>query len=136
MLISKCIRLNRFSKEIKKNISIILHRSINDCRIGVVTVSGVDISRDLAYAKIYVTFLDKNKEVEIRNGVCVLQSASGFIRCLLSRFMRLRIVPKLVFIYDQSLIEGMRMCSLITRVVKRDMDLHNGFIDGNNGLFR
>lgn len=73
------------------------------------TVSGVEMSRDLAYAKVYVTFLNDKDEAAVKAGIKALQEASGFIRSLLGKAMRLRIVPELTFFYDNSLVEGMRM---------------------------
>ncbi len=73
------------------------------------TVSGVEMSRDLAYAKVFVTFLNDQDEAAVKNGIKALQEASGFIRSLLGKAMRLRIVPELTFFYDNSLVEGMRM---------------------------
>ena len=71
------------------------------------TVSGVEMSRDLAYAKVYVTFLNDKDEDAVKAGIKALQEASGFIRSLLGKAMRLRIVPELTFFYDNSLVEGM-----------------------------
>ena len=56
----------------------------------------------------------------VKNGIKALQEASGFIRSLLGKAMRLRIVPELTFFYDNSLVEGMRMSNLVTSVVKHD----------------
>ncbi|AKC60282.1 30S ribosome-binding factor RbfA [Blochmannia endosymbiont of Camponotus (Colobopsis) obliquus] len=118
-------RIRRFAHEIKKHIAVILQRDVNDYRVGVVTVSGVDVSRDLVYAKVFVTFLDKSKDIDIKHGICVLQIASGFIRHALSKVMCLRIVPNLIFVYDTSLVEGIRMSNLITQVTRRDIELQN-----------
>ncbi len=93
-----------------KEIAIILQREIKDPRLGMMTtVSGVEMSRDLAYAKVYVTFLNDKDEAAVKAGIKALQEASGFIRSLLGKAMRLRIVPELTFFYDNSLVEGMRM---------------------------
>ncbi len=103
----------------KKEIAIILQREIKDPRLGMMTtVSGVEMSRDLAYAKVYVTFLNDKDEAAVKAGIKALQEASGFIRSLLGKAMRLRIVPELTFFYDNSLVEGMRMSNLVTSVVK------------------
>ena len=89
-----------------------------------VTVSGVEVSRDLAYAKVFVTFLNDKDEDAVKQGVKALQDASGFIRTLLGKAMRLRIVPELTFFYDNSLVEGMRMSNLVTSVVNKDNERH------------
>lgn len=114
-------RPQRVAQEIKKEVAIILLREIKDPRLGVMTtVSGVEVSRDLAYAKVYVTFLDDKNDMQIKMALKVLHDASGYIRSLLAKAMRLRIVPELSFFYDRSLVEGMRMSNLVTEVVKQD----------------
>jgi len=116
-------RPQRVSQELQKEIAMILQREIKDPRLGMmVTVSGVEVSRDLAYAKVFVTFLNDQDEEAVKNGLKALKEASGYIRTLLGKAMRLRIVPELTFFYDNSLIEGMRMSNLVTNVVKKDVE--------------
>lgn len=55
----------------------------------------------------------------VANGLTALNEAAGFIRSLLGKAMRLRIVPELTFAYDNSLVEGMRMSNLVSNVVKK-----------------
>ncbi len=116
-------RPQRVSQELQKEIAIILQREIKDPRLGMmVTVSGVEVSRDLAYAKVFVTFLNDQDEEAVKNGLKALKEASGYIRILLGKAMRLRIVPELTFFYDNSLIEGMRMSNLVSNVIKNDAE--------------
>ncbi|CNI67734.1 MULTISPECIES: 30S ribosome-binding factor RbfA [Yersinia] len=119
-------RSQRVSQEMQKEIALILQREIKDPRVGMATVSGIELSRDLAYAKVFVTFLnvltDKADPDTVKNGIKALQDASGYIRTLLGKAMRLRIVPELTFAYDNSLIEGMRMSNLVTNVIKNDVE--------------
>ncbi|NIY47669.1 30S ribosome-binding factor RbfA [Cedecea colo] len=114
-------RPQRVSQELQKEIAIILQREIKDPRLGMMTtVSGVEVSRDLAYAKVFVTFLNDKDEDAIKEGIKVLQDASGYIRTLIGKAMRLRIVPELTFFYDNSLVEGMRMSNLVSNVIRND----------------
>ena len=120
-------RTQRVSQEMQKEIAIILQREVKDPRVGMATVSGVEVSRDLAYAKVFVTFLDvlttdNHAPDRVKNGIKALQDASGFIRTLIGKAMRLRVVPELTFAYDNSLVEGMRMSNLVTNVVKNDAE--------------
>lgn len=116
-------RPQRVAQELQKEVAIILQREIKDPRLGMmVTVSGVEVSRDLAYAKVFVTFLNDKDEEAVQNGLKALKEASGYIRSLLGKAMRLRIVPELTFFYDNSLIEGMRMSNLVSSVVKNDAE--------------
>lgn len=114
-------RSQRVAQELQKEIALIIQREIKDPRLGLmVTVSGVELSRDLAYAKVFVTFLNDDDAEFVKEGIKALQDASGFIRSLLGKAMRLRIVPELTFFYDNSLVEGMRMSNLVTNVVRQD----------------
>ncbi|CBJ79519.1 ribosome-binding factor, role in processing of 10S rRNA [Xenorhabdus bovienii str. Jollieti] len=117
-------RTQRVAQEMQKEIAIILQREVKDPRIGMATVSGVEVSRDLAYAKVFVTFLNvlvEGQDSDMVNvGIKALNEASGFIRSLLGKAMRLRVIPELTFSYDSSLVDGMRMSNLVTKVVKND----------------
>ncbi|ACL32295.1 30S ribosome-binding factor RbfA [Glaesserella parasuis] len=115
-------RADRVAQELQKEIAIILQREVKDPRIGMVTVSDVEISRDLAYAKVFVTFLFDSDESAVERGLEGLNKASGYIRTLVGKAMRLRIVPELRFVYDQSLVEGMRMSNLVTNVIRKDQE--------------
>jgi ribosome-binding factor A len=113
-------RSSRVGHELQKEIAIILQREIKDPRLGMVTVSGVDISRDLSYAKVFVTFLNDEDPQVIEQGLNVLNDAKGYIRTLIGKAMRLRIIPEIKFFYDESLVKGMQMSSLVSDVIKQD----------------
>lgn len=113
-------RADRVAQELQKEVAVILQREVKDPRIGMVTVSDVEISRDLAYAKVFVTFLFDNDEDVVKRGLEGLEKASPYIRSLLGKAMRLRIVPALQFVYDYSLVEGMRMANLVTQTIRSD----------------
>lgn len=117
-------RSDRVAQELKKEVAVILQREVKDPRIGMVTVSDVEVSRDLAYAKIFVTFLFDNDQEAINQGMKGLEKASPYIRSLVGNAMRLRIVPELRFIYDESLVEGMRMSNLVSNVIREDEAKH------------
>ncbi|KAF6660011.1 30S ribosome-binding factor RbfA [Enterobacteriaceae bacterium EKM102V] len=126
-------RPQRVSQELQKEIAMILQREIKDPRLGMmVTVSGVEVSRDLAYAKVFVTFLNDQDEDAVKQGLKALKEASGYIRILLGKAMRLRIVPELTFLYDNSLVEGMRMSNLVTSVVKNDAERRGSDATGDD----
>ncbi len=112
-------RSRRVGQELQKEIAMILQREIKDERLKLVTVSGVELSRDLNYAKVFVTFLENDPE-KIEQGMKVLKDASGFIRSLVGKAMRLRVTPELRFAYDQSLVEGMRISTLVSSTIAED----------------
>ena len=83
-------RPQRVGEQIQRELAMLMQRELKDPRVGMATVSAVEVSRDLAYATIYVTFLDKNDPKEIEAGIAALQHASidrdsacptGRIRC-------------------------------------------------------
>ncbi|MFP3028892.1 MAG: 30S ribosome-binding factor RbfA [Arsenophonus sp.] len=118
-------RAQRVAKEIQKEIAIILHQGIKDPRVKMATVSGVEVSDDLAYAKVFVTFLSMSKKEHepnmLKNSIQVLNGyMAKHIRSLLSKAIRLPIVPKLTFFYDSSLVEGMRISNLVSKVISDD----------------
>lgn len=113
-------RSRRVAQELQKEIAILLQREVKDPRIGMVTVSDVDLSRDLAYAKIYVTFLGYNSADEIGYKMDILNGMAGFIRTSVGHAMRLRIVPEMTFIYDDSLVEGIRISDLVSEAIRKD----------------
>lgn len=118
-------RAQRVSQEMQKEIAIILQSKIKDPRIGTATVSGIHLSRDLVYAKVFVTLLNDNEPKQVKECIKALQNASRFIRLLLGKAMRLRVVPELTFAYDNSLVEGMRMSHLVTSVLRNDAEKHS-----------
>lgn len=113
----------------KRQVGDLMHRELaellqfhlKDPRVGMVTITAVEVNADLDIAKVYFTSMaredqeDKRKEV-----VKILNNAGGFLRRELSSRIRLRIVPKLEFIYDQSLERGNYMSTLIDAAVAAD----------------
>ena len=95
-------RTSRVSQQVQKELARILQQEVKDPRIGMVTISGVDITRDLAYATVFVTFLTVGEQTndESLEG---LNAAAGYIRRLLGKAMRLRIVPEVRFSFDETL---------------------------------
>lgn len=121
-------RTDRVGQEIQKEIATILMREVKDPRLAMTTVSAVELTRDLAYAKIFVTFFT-NEESEITSSIEVLNDAAGFIRSLLAKKLRARIMPHLRFVYDSSMSEGVRMSSLVDKAVASDKHLQDDASD-------
>ncbi len=112
-------RTDRVGQQIQKEIAVILMREIKDPRLSMTTVSAVEVTRDLAYAKIFVTFFNDNAD-EIKASLEVLAEAEGYIRSLLGKRLRARIMPHLRFVYDSSMSEGVRMSALVDKAVASD----------------
>ncbi|QDP01530.1 30S ribosome-binding factor RbfA [Thalassotalea sp. PS06] len=112
-------RTDRVAQQIQKEVAMILQREIKDPRLSMMTVSAVEVTRDLAYAKVFVTFFDDEPE-KIAAAMKVLEEASGYVRSLLAKRLRARIMPNLRFEYDKSLVEGVRMSTLVDQAVSED----------------
>ncbi len=106
-------RIERLGEQIREEISaLIVSRKIKDPRVSsLLSVNRVLVSKDLAYAKVYVSsFLDEHKT---KQGVRGLENASGFIRTSLAKKLHIRHCPQLTFIYDKSIQEGIDMVNKI-----------------------
>lgn len=112
-------RTDRFSQQMQREIAMILQREIKDPRVVMPTVSDVEVSKDLAYAKVFVTFLQDDQE-QVKVALKVLNEASGYIRSLLGKRIKSRITPELRFVHDVSLMEGIRMAQLVRDARERD----------------
>lgn len=124
-------RTDRVGQQIQKEIAIILMREIKDPRLSMTTVSAVEVTRDLAYAKVFVTFFNDNAE-EIKASLEVLADAEGYIRSLLGKRLRARIMPHLRFVYDSSMSEGVRMSALVDQAVASDKGAETDVDDETN----
>lgn len=114
-------RVDRVGKEIQKEIADILSQEIKDPRLGFVSVIAVDTAPDLSFAKVHISsFSDNHKEV-----LSALNSARGFIRHLLGQRLKLRIVPELSFVLDDSIAYGIRMSEIIDKQIKEDENAAN-----------
>ena len=112
-------RTDRVGQEIQKEVAMIIQREVKDPRLGMVTVNAVEITRDLAYAKIFVTFFTLEGQSE-EESISILNDAAGFIRSILAKRIKARIMPELRFVFDKSLAEGVRMTNLVNQVVAED----------------
>ena len=111
-------RSDRVADQIQRELAKLIQRDMSDPRLNLLSVSAVEVTRDLAYATVYVSSLtDKASHKEILN---VLHKANGFLRRELGKAMRLRIVPELKFKYDESIEKGMSMAKLIDDAVQND----------------
>ena len=117
-------RAQRVAEQIQRELAMLIQRELKDPRVGMVTLSAVEVSRDLAYATIFVTFLGKDYDEEIQSSMDALQHASGFLRSQLCKIMRMRLTPHLTFKYDESLVKGRELSSLIDEARARDDESH------------
>ena len=104
-------RAERVGDLIRQELSELLLRAVKDPRVGMVTITGVTVSPDLRAARIYVVSrAGEGVEDQTLEG---LRAARGFLRGELGRRLRLRNIPDLAFVHDQSLDRAMRISSLL-----------------------
>ena len=105
-------RIGRINEEIQRELASQLRR-LKDPRVsqvGMVSVTRVDTTGDLRYAKVFISVLDKSQEKDVLKG---LKSASGFLRRELGHALQLRYTPELQFIADDSIAYGVKMFDLL-----------------------
>ncbi|MFC0336756.1 ribosome-binding factor A [Kushneria avicenniae] len=115
-------RTDRVGEQLAHELAQLIQREIKDPRLGMVTVTSADVSRDLSYADVHVTLMGENDPERIRENLGVLKRASGFLRSRVARTMKLRHVPELRFHFDESVTRGHELSSLIERAVQSDRD--------------
>ena len=106
-------RSARVASQMQKELAVILQQGIKDPRIGFITVNEVELSKDLATAKIYITALGADEQGQ-KDNINWLNDAAPYIRSEMGRRMRLRSVPYIKFYYDNSFETGMRVSELLS----------------------
>ena len=95
---------------IQRELSDLLQRELRDPRVGMLTITAVDVSPDLSHAKVFFTIFEKEKLDDTLAG---LKRSSGFLRSQLARRIKLYTTPELRFVYDESVESGDRLSRLI-----------------------
>ena len=114
-------RIGRINEEIQKELASLL-RNLKDPRVQatMISITHVETTPDLRYAKVYVSFLQEDKAADALKG---LKSAGGYLRRELGRSLQLRYTPELVWELDDSITYGAKMLKLINSLeVKNDED--------------
>jgi len=113
-------RTRRVGEQMQRELAQLIQREVKDPRLGMVTVSGVDVSRDYSTAKVYITVLGENADPA--QTLSILNKVSGFLRHELGQRMVLRTIPALTFHYDESVERGSELSRLIDEAVSKDRD--------------
>lgn len=108
-------RSQRVAEQIQRELADLLQFEVKDPRVSMVTLTEVEVTGDLAHAKIYYSAPENPPELLLG-----LQKAAGYLRSQLSQRMLLRTVPQLHFVYDASIENGMRLSRLIDDAVAQD----------------
>ena len=110
-------RINRINEDIQRELASLI-RTVKDPRVhGLISITRVDTTTGLRYCRVYVSVLDHSDVKEVVKG---LKSAAGYLRRELGRVLTLRYTPELQFIEDDSIERGVRMVSMIDRVLEED----------------
>jgi ribosome-binding factor A len=112
-------RTDRVAQQMQREIAELVRLKINDPRVRLVTITGVEVAGDYSHAKVFFTRLD-GKHGEAQEG---LDHASGFLRKHLAGSIKLRIMPQLHFVFDSSVERGSHLSQLIEQAVASDKNL-------------
>ena len=108
-------RSARIADQIQRELAEIVRLELRDPRVGLITITGVELSRDQSHAKIFFTVLGAQSDID--HALEGLQRAAGFLRSQLAHRLSTRSVPELHFTYDESVERGMRLSKLIDEAV-------------------
>jgi ribosome-binding factor A len=108
-------RGQRIAEQIQRDLAELIRAEVRDPRVGLVTVSGVEVTPDYAHAKVYFTVFGADAEVAARG----LNSAAGHLHNLLFKRLRIHTVPRLHFVHDTSVERGFEIDRLIDEAVGR-----------------
>lgn len=116
-------RISRINEELQRELSDLI-RALKDPRVqqSMISVTKVEATGDLRYAKVYISVLDKDKARETLKG---LKSAGGFLRREIAARLQLRYTPELVFVEDDSIAYGARMFDLLKSLDIREDENHD-----------
>ena len=109
-------RPQKLGDQIQRELAELLARELRDPRVGMVTITSVDVSPDFSHAKVFFTVLEKQKLEDTVHG---LRRAAGFLRSQLARRIKLYTTPELRFEYDESVERGDRLSRLIDSALKK-----------------
>jgi len=106
-------RPQRLGDLIQRELSDLVQRELRDPRVGMITITSVDVSPDLSHAKVFYTTLDP---AHVEGAAQGLKRAAGFLRSQLAKRMKMYTTPELRFVYDESVERGDRLARLIDSV--------------------
>ena len=124
-------RTDRIADAIQRILAMTITREVRDPRVGMVNINDVTVSRDMAYAKVYVTFVGRDSEEESQIAAKALNHAAGFLRGVVAKELDIRVTPKLQFFYDKTSVQGQALSSLIDKAIAQD-ESHNDEVEKNS----
>lgn len=116
-------RTQRVADYLQRELASLIQHEVRDPRVGMVSITGVDVSRDLGHARVYYTAMGSDSSDEAEESTAALNRAAGFLRSQLSRDSSMRSVPQLKFYFDASVGRGRELEDLIQRAAQADRKL-------------
>lgn len=110
----RVLRTVRLDEQFREEISKLLMKGLKDPRVGFVTISRVEITNDLSYAKVYISVLGSDREKA--SSLIGLRNSSGFIRTYLGKALKIRKIPQLNFVLDESLDHAMHIEEILAEL--------------------
>jgi ribosome-binding factor A len=111
-------RSRRIAEQIQRELSDIIRVELKDPRVGMMTITDVEMTQDNAHAKVFFTVLGQQPRID--EAAAGLQHAAGYLRSELAQRIKIRVVPQLHFEYDASVERGIRLSQLIDAAVADD----------------
>jgi ribosome-binding factor A len=111
-------RSRRIAEQVQRELSDIIRLELKDPRVGMITLTDVEVTPDHAHARVYFTLLGEAHRIE--EALAGLRHAAGFLRSELAHRLKVRVVPQLHFEYDESVERGARVSQLIDAAVAED----------------
>ena len=115
-------RTDRVGAQLQRELAELVREGLDDPRLGMVTIQAVRVVRDFSHAKVFFTVL--GGELEIPETTRILRDAAPFMRHELGRRIRLRTIPELHFVHDDSVVRGEKLHALIEEAVASDASKH------------
>ena len=116
-------RTQRVADYLQRELAALIQHEVRDPRVGMVSITGVDVSRDLGHARVYYTMMGSDSSEDASESTEALNKAAGFLRSQLSRSSNMRSVPQLRFYFDSSVGRGRDLENLIRRAAEAVRDL-------------
>lgn len=113
------IKTDKISSQMEKEISRIIQMEVKDLRNNMVTVTDVKVTSDLGQAKVYYTCLREEDAEEVQHK---LDHAKGYIRTELTNYIKVRHMPNLIFVYDESIAYGNKIEDIIKDLHKEETE--------------
>lgn len=117
-------RSDRVADAIQRELAELLRTELDDPRVAMTNITGVDVSRDLTSAKVFVNFIGPRSAEQTAEAIAALNGAAGFLRGKIGGVIRTRIVPRLRFIHDTTGDRGQRLANLIDQAIASDLRAH------------